>query len=85
MVVLWRLLQRAKVERISGLKYLKHLLQKLKGEGIGEVFWVLPNERAQQKLFDWSRREKFPIHMENCYLAPCYEWDVQDRNLRELD
>jgi exopolysaccharide biosynthesis WecB/TagA/CpsF family protein len=84
MVVLWRLLQRAKVERISGLKYLKHLLQKLKGEGTEEVFWVLPNERARQKLFDWSRREKFPIHMENCYIAPCYELDVQDRSLREL-
>src|SRR5258707_6885871 len=43
MVVLWRLLERAKVGRISGLKYLKHLLRKLKGEGAEEDFWVLPS------------------------------------------
>src|SRR5438445_2693081 len=33
MVVVWRLLQRENVQRISGLKYLKHLLRKLQGEG----------------------------------------------------
>ena len=57
MVVTWRLLRRENVQRISGLKYLKHLLEKLKGEGTGEAFWVLPSESAQQKLFGWSRRE----------------------------
>src|ERR1043166_9851614 len=39
MVVLWRLIKRENVERISGLKYLKHLLGKLKGEGTGKVLW----------------------------------------------
>jgi N-acetylglucosaminyldiphosphoundecaprenol N-acetyl-beta-D-mannosaminyltransferase len=52
MVVIWRLLRRENVHRISGLKYLKHLLGKLNGEGT-KVFWVLPNERACQKLIDW--------------------------------
>jgi len=33
MVLLWRLLRREKIGRISGLKYTKHLLRKLKGEG----------------------------------------------------
>src|SRR6266404_7237358 len=68
MVLLWRLFRREKVQRISGLKYLKHLLGKLKGEGNREVFWVLPTEGAQQKLFDWSRREVFSITRENCYV-----------------
>jgi len=81
MVVLWRLLQRQKVHRISGLKYLKHLLRKLKGEGSTEVFWLLPSEGALQKLFDWSCRERFSIKTENCYVAPRYGSDVEDRNL----
>ena len=81
MVVLWRLLRRENVQRISGLKYLKHLLEKLKGEGNRDIFWVLPNERAQQKLFDWSRREAFSISIENCYVAPRYGSEVEDRNL----
>ena len=83
MVVLWRLLQCENVHRISGLKYLKHLLRKLQGEG-SEVFWILPSERARQKLVDWSQRESFSVTMENCYVAPRYGWEVEDRNLPAL-
>ena len=84
MVVIWRLLLRENVQRISGLKYLKHLLRNLKGAGNREVFWVLPTERACQKLIDWSRRESFLINTENCYIAPRYGSDVEDRNLLAL-
>src|SRR5215510_8748281 len=38
MVVLWRLFRRENLQRISGLKYLKHLLATLKGEGTESVF-----------------------------------------------
>ncbi len=84
MVMLWRLLRHENVERISGLKYLKHLLDKLKGEGIGEVFWVLPSEGAEQKLIDWSRRKTFSITRENSYIAPQYASDVEDRDLLRM-
>ena len=84
MVFLWRLLQREKLQRISGFKYLKHLLRNLKGAGNREVFWVLPTEDAQEKLLDWSRREAFSINRENCYVAPRYGSDVEDRNLLAL-
>ena len=83
MVVIWRLLRRENVQRISGLKYLKHLLGKLNGEGT-KVFWVLPNERARQKLVDWSQREVFSINRENSYVAPRYGSDVEDRDLLAL-
>ena len=83
MVVIWRLLRRENVQRISGLKYLKHLLGKLNGEGT-KVFWVLPNERACQKLIDWSRGESFLINTENCYVAPRYGSDIEDRDLLAL-
>src|SRR5438034_10345651 len=84
MVLLWRLLRRKKIGRISGLKYLNHLLRKLKGEGAGEIFWVLPSERARRKLFEWSRREPFPIASKNCYVAPRYGLEIEDRNLLSL-
>jgi N-acetylglucosaminyldiphosphoundecaprenol N-acetyl-beta-D-mannosaminyltransferase len=84
MVLLWRLLRREKIGRISGLKYLKHLLCKLKGEGPAKVFWILPSERARQKLFEWSRREPFPIASKNCYVAPRYGLEIEDRNLLSL-
>ena len=81
MVVLWRLLRGQNLERISGYKYLKHLLGMLKGAATAEVFWIIPDERARQKLLNWSRREAFPINSENCYVAPWYGSEVEDRNL----
>src|SRR5438874_1268804 len=84
MVLLWRLLRGEKIGRISGFKYLKHLLRKLKADGAGEIFWVLPSERAQQKLFQWSRREAFPVASKNCYIAPRYGVEIEDRNLLSL-
>jgi UDP-N-acetyl-D-mannosaminuronic acid transferase (WecB/TagA/CpsF family) len=81
MVLLWHVLRRERVQRISGLKYLNHLLRKLKGAGNREGFWVLPTEGARQKLVDWSRRETFLINMDNSYVAPRYGSEVEDRNL----
>jgi len=84
MVVLWRILKCENVQRISGFKYLKHLIGRLKGEGNTDVFWILPTKRAEQRLFDWSRGTALPIKNENCYVAPRYEFEVGDRNLLAL-
>jgi N-acetylglucosaminyldiphosphoundecaprenol N-acetyl-beta-D-mannosaminyltransferase len=84
MVVAWRLLRRGEVQRISGLKYLKHLVRKLKGEGNADVFWVLPTERAQQKLLDWSRHEEFEVKIDDCYVALRYGLEIEDRHLLAL-
>src|SRR5207247_322434 len=64
--------------------YLKHLLGRLKGEGDTEVFWVLPSESARQELFEWSAPGVFSIKRENCYVAPWYRPEIEDRNLLEL-
>jgi len=84
MVLLWRLFQPEKVQRISGLKYLKHLLSKLTEEGTGKICFVLSSERAKQKLVDWSHNENFPLDTANCYVAPWYRLDVEDRDLLGL-
>jgi exopolysaccharide biosynthesis WecB/TagA/CpsF family protein len=84
MVVLWRVFQRGSLQRISGLKYLKHLLGKLKVEENRDVFWVLPNEDARLRLFDWSPREPFRIANDNCYVAPRYGFEPNDQNLLAL-
>jgi N-acetylglucosaminyldiphosphoundecaprenol N-acetyl-beta-D-mannosaminyltransferase len=84
MILMWRLVRREKIQRISGLKYLKHLLAKLKAEGTAEIFWILPNERARQKLLDWSRRYAFLVKIDNCYVAPKYGLEIEDRHLLAL-
>ena len=81
MVLLSRLLRRQNVQRISGYKYLKHMLGRMKGEGKRDMFWILPTKTAQQKLLDWSRHEDFSVDEKNCYVAPWYGSEVEDRNL----
>ena len=81
MVVLCHLFRRQRLQRISGLKYLKHLLATLKAAGTGGVFWILPNERAAQKLLDCSGREALTISGEDYHVAPRYEMEVADPNL----
>jgi len=84
MVLTWRLLRREKVQRISGLKYLKQLLTELKREENARVLWILPNERARQKLLDYFRHEVFSVKIEDCYVAPRYRLDVEDRDFLAL-
>src|SRR6266550_9279086 len=84
MVLLCRLFRRESLQRISGLKYLKHLLATLNGGGTGGVFWIVPTGRARQKLLDWSRREALPITGEDCYVAPRYGFEVGDPSLVAL-
>src|SRR5215468_5206781 len=68
MVVLCRLFRRERLQRISGLKYLKHLLATLARGGTREVFWIVPNRRAAQKLLDWSGGEALAISSEEYYI-----------------
>ena len=84
MVLVCRLLRRGNIHRISGLKYLKHLLRRVKGERNAEVFWVLPTEQAQRKLCDWSRHKEFRVKIDNCQIAPQYGLEIEDRHLLGL-
>ena len=84
MVVLCRLFRRESLQRISGLKYLKHLVGTLKGTAAGQILWIVPSDRASQKLLEWSRREEFNINNEDCYIAPRYGIDVTDPTLVAL-
>jgi N-acetylglucosaminyldiphosphoundecaprenol N-acetyl-beta-D-mannosaminyltransferase len=81
MVLIWKVLQRKKLNRISGLAYLKRLARE---PGFNEkTFFVVPSERAQTKLLGWAEQENRRITPENCYVAPQYELSVQDAQLLE--
>jgi exopolysaccharide biosynthesis WecB/TagA/CpsF family protein len=81
MVLLWGILRGQKIARVSGLKYLQRLVATLKGEGTSKIFWILPGERSRQNLLDWSRRQSFAIKIDNCYAAPQYGMEIEDRRL----
>jgi UDP-N-acetyl-D-mannosaminuronic acid transferase (WecB/TagA/CpsF family) len=72
MVLLWRLLQRRTIARISGLKYLRILLAKPELHERGSIFLVLPHQSSLEKALVWLREEGFEIASDDCYIAPNY-------------
>lgn len=81
MVLLWRFLRARKITRISGLKYLRHLIARLAVENRAKIFWVLPSEKARQKAEHWLRENRFQFTDADLYLAPQYGQAVKDREL----
>jgi UDP-N-acetyl-D-mannosaminuronic acid transferase (WecB/TagA/CpsF family) len=72
MVLLWRLLQRRTIARISGLKYLRILLADTRLRERGSTFLVLPHQSSLEKALVWLRHKGFDIASDDRYIAPNY-------------
>ena len=72
MVLLWRLFRGVKLERVSGLEYLKLLLERPEVKAPGAIFWIMPGEEAKARNLAWLRRVGFATTEEDCYVAPFY-------------
>jgi UDP-N-acetyl-D-mannosaminuronic acid transferase (WecB/TagA/CpsF family) len=77
MVLLWNGLHlfspEKRIERLSGLKYLRALLAMPEVRAGRGSFWVMPTTADQERNVQWLRRNGFPhLTPEECYLAPHY-------------
>jgi UDP-N-acetyl-D-mannosaminuronic acid transferase (WecB/TagA/CpsF family) len=72
MVLLWRMLTRERLQRVSGLEYLKLLLAEPSVREPGAVAWIMPTKVARDRNVAWLRSQGFPVTDEDCYLAPMY-------------
>ena len=80
MVSLWRARTGRKVNRISGLAYLKELAGNVEFRS-AETFWVLPNEQARSRFIAWAGRAQLDVDAEDIYVAPMYAQRVSDPTL----
>jgi N-acetylglucosaminyldiphosphoundecaprenol N-acetyl-beta-D-mannosaminyltransferase len=83
MVLLWQIFHGEKLERISGLKYLKRLVLRLVTKPDERVLWILPGESARAKTMEWLRASGLREAAEDCYIAPRYAAVIEDRQLLE--
>jgi UDP-N-acetyl-D-mannosaminuronic acid transferase (WecB/TagA/CpsF family) len=84
MVLLWRLMENAPITRISGLTYLKQLLQNSKLKERGQTYWVMPSEEADVRTRAWLNERGFEVSRDDTYLAPVYGRTVEDPDLGQL-
>jgi UDP-N-acetyl-D-mannosaminuronic acid transferase (WecB/TagA/CpsF family) len=80
MVLFWKIFTGRTVERISGLKYLKCLVERLKSHPSERVLWILPSEAAHEKTIAWLRSVNLDA-TSDFYIAPRYGAQVRDEAL----
>src|SRR5437879_4191840 len=77
MVLLWRIFTGRRVERISGLKFLKRLVARLASRPDEHVLWIVPTEQAHEKTIAWLRSVNLTASAD-FYIAPRYAAHVRD-------
>ena len=83
MVLLSRLLRGARLPRISGLAYLKELLGRPEFRRDRSVFWVLPDDNSRHLTLSWLQNHGFLTTADDCFVAPIYGANIEDRALLE--
>ena len=72
MVLLWRILTRQKISRVSGLKYLKLLFDVKALQPPHSVLWIMPSAAARDQNLAWLRSQAYTFTENDCYIAPHY-------------
>lgn len=84
MVLLWNLIQRKRIPKLSGLKYLRSLIKQSDVRQLGNNFWVMPTPGAAERNAKWLRARGVSIAESDIYLAPIYGVEIQDPELLSL-
>jgi len=72
MILMWRLLKGERIERVSGLEYLKRMLEMPGLRESGSVAWVMPGAGARDNNLAWLQASGLGHTAADCYLAPMY-------------
>jgi hypothetical protein len=72
MVLIWRLLTGQMIPRVSGLKYLRLLLDRKALASREAVLWIMPGTGARDQNLAWLRSQGYDFTEQDCYLAPHY-------------
>jgi N-acetylglucosaminyldiphosphoundecaprenol N-acetyl-beta-D-mannosaminyltransferase len=81
MVLVWNLLQRDHIRKLSGLKYLRALIERSEFRKPGAAFWVMPTASAGARNRKWLDEIGIGVTDEDVYVAPMYGAAVEDPEL----
>lgn len=81
MVMVWNLIERDHLPRVSGLKYLRALLDREDARRPGNVLWVMAGEASARKNLEWLAADGITVPEECVYLAPMYGDPIEDEAL----
>ena len=83
MVMLWNRLRGDKIQRLSGLEYLRELLLHDDVRQPGNTLWVMASPASAERNLNWLTEQGIVIPEECAYLAPMYGETIEDPALLE--
>lgn len=81
MVLIWNLTQRDNIRKLSGLKYLRALIERSEFRNQGASFWVMAGPASATRNIVWLRKQGIHVSAEDMYLAPAYGRNAFDPEL----
>jgi len=81
MVLIWNLIQRDRIPKLSGLKYLRALIEREEFCEDGSTFWVMPTASSAQRNVRWLNDNGIHVGRRNVFIAPMYGASVIDEEL----
>lgn len=83
MVLLWNLLQRDNIRKISGLAYLRELLKQDYLRDSSNTFWIMASKSSEARNLAWLNSSGILADEKNVYVAPMYGAVIDDPVLLE--
>ncbi len=84
MVLIWNVLQGDHIRRVSGLAYIRELLQRSDIRQAG-AFWVMAGPKSAGQNAGWLRSNGIAVAQEDIYVAPVYNKErIDDQTLLGL-
>jgi N-acetylglucosaminyldiphosphoundecaprenol N-acetyl-beta-D-mannosaminyltransferase len=84
MVLVWNLIEHDTIPRLSGLKYLRELLQRNDVRRAGNTLWVMAGPASAARNLGWLHGQGIEVPSEFVYQAPLYGEPVRDEALVEI-
>ncbi len=84
MVLIWNRIQGDHVRRLSGLEYLRELLQEADVREPGNTLWIMASPRSAKLNLGWLASQGIHVPAESVYMAPRYDRRIEDPALLEL-
>jgi exopolysaccharide biosynthesis WecB/TagA/CpsF family protein len=81
MVLIWNLMEGDSIKRLSGLKYLRELLEQPDVREPQNCFWVMASPVSAQRNLDWLKEQGFTVPADHVYMAPMYGKNIKDEDL----
>ena len=81
MVIVWNRLQRDSITRLSGLEYLRELLNQPYVQEPGNCLWIMASPLSAKKNLHWLARHGIAVPEDCVYMAPIYGAEISDAPL----